>query len=273
LGDVTTDALLLLDYLRRWVTCKNVKKVRAGECDFFWIKYAQACRDLPILFPRRPTLRTQINKIVRLVASLKENGLIFTLHFGSRCYIHLSEAAHELYVKPTTGAGSRLDKHTITAAHDGSDMEKCDGPVMRTHDSKSELYKEGKYKEERYTQNTYSNEEFESVTYRLERIFPKRQWSNTEINLLRTLMPIPEYEMKLILRLYQLPRVDAFFPANKLPEHLFLLARRRHTLKTLLENWSDEVTRGLLFFKSREGMTEAEHHGWDLAEMRWDGNS
>jgi hypothetical protein len=50
--------------------------VRVGERDYFWIKYAQACRDLPILFPCRPNLRTQINKIVQLVARLKKCGLI-----------------------------------------------------------------------------------------------------------------------------------------------------------------------------------------------------
>jgi hypothetical protein len=270
LGNVTTDALLLLDYLRRWVTCKNVKKLRVRERDFFWIKYAQACRELPILFPRQPILRTRINKVVRLVASLKKNGLIDTVRFRSRCYIHLTEAAHELYVKPTTDPDSRLDKQTIMSTNDGADMEKYDSPITRSRDT----YREEQYKEELpYTQNTYSDEEFESVKRRLETIFPKRQWSNTEITLLRRQMPIPEYEMKLILRLYQLPCVDRFFPADKLPVHLFVLARRRHTMKTLLEYWSDEVSRGLFFFKTPEGVAEAQRHGWDLSEMRWDGNS
>jgi hypothetical protein len=271
LGKVTTDALLLLDYLRRWVTCKNVKEVRVGEYDFFWIKYAQACRELPVLFPHRPILRTQINKMVRLVASLKKNGLIDTVHFRSRCYIHLTEAAHELYVKPTTDPHSRLDKHTITPANDGADMEKYDGPVMRSCDGNTEE----QYKEElHYTRNSYSDDELESVKRRLETIFPKRNWSNTEIAFLRRQMPIPEWEMKLVLRFYHLPNPPrTFLPANKLAEHEFLLVRRRHTMKTLLEWWSDEVTRALFFFKTAEGAAEARRHGWDLNEMRWNGQA
>jgi hypothetical protein len=253
LGDVTTDALLLLDYLRRWVTCKNAKRVRVRERDFFWIKYAQACRDLPILFPRRPILRTQINKIVQLVASLKKNGLIDTVRSGSRCYVHLTEMAHALYVKPTPDPDSRMDRQAIMSTNDSPDMEKYDSPVMRSRDSKSELYKEEKYEAEPpYTQNTYSNEQLESVKRRLEAIFPKRQWSNTEINLLRRQMPIPEWELKLILRLYQLPAPDGFFPADRVPVHVFVLARRRHTM---------------------EGVAEAQRHGWDLSEMRSDGNA
>jgi hypothetical protein len=269
LGNVTTDALLLLDYLRRWVTCKNVKKVRVRERDFFWIKYAQACRDLPILFPCRPILRTQINKIVQLVGALKKCGLIDTVRSGSRCYIHLTETAHQLYVKPTTDRDSRLDKQTIMSTNDGADMEKYNSPIMRSRDT----YREEQYKEERqYTQNSYSNEQLESVKQRLETIFPKRQWSNTEINLLREQMPIPECEMKLILRFYQLPGPQ-FVPANKLSVLEFALARRRQTMKTLLENWSDETTRAFFFFKSPKGVAEARRHGWDLNEMRWDGNS
>jgi hypothetical protein len=269
LGGVTTDALLLLDYLRRWVTCKNVKRVRVRERDFFWIKYAQACRDLPILFPRRPILRTQINKMVELVASLKENGLIDTVRVRSRCYVHLTEMAHALYVKPTPDPDSRLDKQSIMSTNDGADMEKYDSPVMRSSDT----YREEPYKEEPpYTQNTYSNEQLESVKRRLETIFPKRQWSNTEINLLREQMPIPECEMKLILRFYQLPGPQ-FLPANRLSVHDFVLARRRQTMKTLLEYWSDETTRAFFFFKTPEGVAEAQRHGWDLSEMRWDSNS
>jgi hypothetical protein len=270
LGNVTADALLLLDYLRRWVTYKNLKKVRVRERDFFWIKYAQACRELPILFPRRPSLRTQINKMVRLVASLKKNGLIDTVRFRSRCYVHLTETAHELYVKRTTDPDSRLDKQTIISTNDGADIENYESPIMRSRDA----YKEEQYKKELpYTQNSYSEAEFESVKRRLEAIFPKRQWSNTEINLLRRQMPIPEWELKLILRLYRLPAPDGFFPANRVPVHVFVLARRRHTMKTLLEYWSDEVTRGLFFFKTPEGVAEAQRHGWNLSEMRWDGNS
>lgn len=138
LGNVTTDALLLLDYLRRWVTYKNVKKYRFVERDFFWMKYAHACRELPILFPRQPILRTQINKMVRLVASLKKNGLIDTVRFRSCCYIRLTDAAHELYVKPTTGRDSRPDKQTITSVNDGADMEKYDTSVMPSNDNKSD---------------------------------------------------------------------------------------------------------------------------------------
>jgi hypothetical protein len=269
LGNVTTDALLLLDYLRRWVTCKNVRKVRVGERDFFWIKYAQACRELPILFPRRPILRTRINKMVSLVASLKKNGLIDTVRLGSRCYVHLTEAAHQLYVKPMMGSDSRLDKQTIMSTNDGADMEKYDSPITRSRDT----YREEQCKEELpYTQNSYSDEKFESVKRRLETIFPKRQWSNTEINLLREQMPIPECEMKLILRFYQLPGPQ-FVPANKLSGLEFALARRRQTMKTLLENWSDETTRAFFFFRTAEGVAEARRQGWDLNEMRWDGNS
>jgi hypothetical protein len=272
LGNVTTDALLLLDYLRRWVTCKNVKRVRVRERDFFWIKYAQACRDLPILFPRRPILRTQINKIVQLVASLKKNGLIDTVRVRSRCYVHLTEMAHALY--PTPDPDSRMDRQAIMSTNDSPDMEKYDSPVMRSRDSKSELYKEEKYEAEPpYTQNTYSNEQLESVKRRLEAIFPKRQWSNTEINLLRRQMPIPECEMKLILRFYELPGPPQFFPADKLSVHDFALARRRQTMKTLLEYWSNETTRAFFFFKTPQGVAEAQRHGWDLSEMRWDANS
>jgi hypothetical protein len=271
LGNVTTDALLLLDYLRRWVTCKNVKRVRVRERDFFWIKYAQACRDLPILFPRRPILRTQINKMVGLVASLKKNGLIDTVRVRSRCYVHLTEMAHALY--PTPDPDSRMDRQAIMSTNDSPDMEKYDSPVMRSRDSKSELYKEEKYEAEPpYTQNTYSNEQLESVKRRLEAIFQKRQWSNTEINLLRRQMPIPEYEMKLILRFYQLPGPQ-FLPANKLSEVEFLLARRRHSMKALLDNWGDEVGRAQIFFRTVPGAMEAQRHGWDLTEMQWDGNS
>src|SRR5262249_22207937 len=137
IGNVTTDAWLLLDYLRRWVTCKNVKKVQVRGHEFFWIKYAQACRELPILFPRRPILRTQINKMVRLVASLKQNGLIDTVRLASRCYIHVTERADKLYVKPTD-PDSRLDEHRVTSVNDGANTEKYDGPVMQNHDSKEQ---------------------------------------------------------------------------------------------------------------------------------------
>src|SRR5438477_8206913 len=96
LGNITADGWLLLDYLRRWANCKNVKKVQVNGREFFWIKYAQACRELPILFPHRPCLRTQINKMVQLVASLKKHGLIDSIRARSRCYIHITEKAQEL---------------------------------------------------------------------------------------------------------------------------------------------------------------------------------
>jgi hypothetical protein len=269
LGKITTDAWLLLDYLRRWVTCKNVKKAQVRGREFFWIKYRQACRELPILFPNGPILRTQLNKMVRLVASLRKYGLIDSVRSGSRCYIHITPTAHELYAKPTMERGSRVDEHSVTSVHDGADMEKYDGPVMRNGDGN----KEEPYREERhYTQNSYSDEELESVKRRLETIFPKRNWSSKEIDFLKVQMPIPEWEMKLILRLYQLPGPQStFLPATKLPGHEFWLSRRRQTMKTLLENWSDEVTRGLFFFRTPYGVGEAQRRGWDLTEMRWDG--
>jgi hypothetical protein len=44
-------------------------------------------------------------------------------------------------------------------------------------------------------------------------------------------------------------------------------------MKTLLEYWSDETTRAFFFFKTPQGVAEAQRHGWDLSEMRWDANS
>jgi hypothetical protein len=72
---------------------QKCEKVQFRGHDFFWIKYRQACRELPILFPNRPILRTQLNKMVRLVASLKKHGLIDTARSGSRCYIHITQKA------------------------------------------------------------------------------------------------------------------------------------------------------------------------------------
>jgi hypothetical protein len=210
----TTDAWLLLDYLRRWVTCKNVKKIQVRGREFFWIKYAQACRDLPILFSHRPILRTQINKMVRLVASLKKSGLIDTVRLRSRCYIHITEAALELYVKPTTEPDSRFSEHGVTSANGGSDMERYDDLIMRDHDAKEQYKNEQHGKELHYTQNNYSEPQFECVKRHLEMIFPKRSWSNIEIALLRQ-MPIPMWELTLILRFYQLPIGD-FLSGDKL---------------------------------------------------------
>jgi hypothetical protein len=276
LGSITTDAWLLLDYLRRWVTCKNLKKVQVEGREFFWIKYRQACRELPILFPRRPILRTQINKMVQLVASLKECGLIESVRFGSRSYIHITEVAQELYARPRIETESHVDGHSVTFINEGHDLEKYDGPVMRNRDDKCAVYIEEQYREELdNTQNNYCDDELESVKRRLEAIFPMRKWSTTEMALLRRQMPIPEWELKLITRFYSLAGPDNPFGTGKeLGFHQFLLARRRQTMKILLEHWSDEVTRGLsFFFKTAVGGKKAEIHGWDLTEMRGNGES
>ena len=155
LGRITTDAWLLLDYLRRWVACKNVRKMQFRGREFFWIKYAQACRELPVLFPNRPILRTKLNKMVRLVASLKKYGLIDSVRSGSRCYIHITPMAHDLYAKPTE-AYSRPNEHGVTSVSDGANTEKHAGHVTQNSDA----YIQGeqhKHKEERdYTQNSYS---------------------------------------------------------------------------------------------------------------------
>jgi len=268
LGNITTDSWLLLDYLRRWVTCKNVKRVQVRGHEFFWIKYRQACRELPILFPHRPILRTQINKMVRLVASLKRSGLIDTHRFASRCYIRITERAHELYVKPTD-PNSRVDEHGVTSMNDGADMQKYDGPVTCDRDTKEQYKNEQDEKEREYTQNDYSNNEFECVKRQLETIFPKRNWSKSEIALLTRQMPIPGWELNLILRFYTLPGpVNPFVTGKSLPVHEFLLVRRRHTIRTLLEFWSDEVIRALSFFETWVGRQEAESHGWDPSEMQ-----
>ena len=267
LGRVTTDAWLVLDYLRRWASCKNVKTLQIGNRDFFWIKYSQACRELPILFRRRPTLPTQRNKMVKLVASLKSCGLIQTARAGSRCYIHLTETAQAMYGKPSPQ--KRFEMDNVTSDNDGAVMVKRDAPVMRNRDGKEEQYKT-ELEERCYTPNKdYSNEQLESVKRQLEVIFPKRNWSRTEIALLERQMIIPKWELILVQRLYEIPfEPSRFLPASKLPDHEFLLSRRRQTMKTLLENWSDEVTRGLFFFRTDTGAAEARRRGWNLAEMR-----
>lgn len=268
LGKVPTDGWLLLDYLRRWVTCKNVRKQQVQGRQFFWIKYSQACRELPILFPHGPVLRTQINKMVRLVALLKRTGLIDTHRFASRCYIHITERAQELYLKPTTEAASRFNEHGIASTNDDVDVEKHDGPVMRNRDVKEQYQKEQDRKEQYYTQNRYSDEQLECVKHQLETIFPKRNWSHSEIVLLRRQMPIPKWELTLIRRFYALTNCD-LLPGNKLTEHEFLLTRRRKTMHTLLYYWGDEVGRAqCFFFRSFAGAEEARRRGWDLREMQ-----
>jgi hypothetical protein len=266
LGNVTTDAWLLLDYLRRWVTCPNVKKLRFRERDFIWIKYPHACRELPILFPGEPLLRTKINKMVLLIASLKKCGLIDTKRLGTRCYIHFTENARKLYAHSTTERASHNDKNSVTSVCDVNDMENHDGSIMYSHgDNKKELDKT----EQEYTQNSYSNDKLECVKRWLETIFPKRNWSNTEMALLREQIPIPEWELKLITRFYRLPAPAHPYAVGKdlTPDH-FLLVRRRHSMKTLLEHWSDEVFQAVSFFKTAAGRRQAEREGWDLSEMR-----
>lgn len=271
LGKVTTDAWLLLDYLRGWVTCKNVKKVQIDGREFFWIRYRHACRELPVLFPNRPILRTQLNKLVRLIASLKDQGLIDTARLGPRCYVHITRKAQELYAKPTAETFSRIGHHTMST-NDGCDMDNRDGHIMRNDDGTEELNEE---KEHAYTNNSDSNDrELECVKRRLERIFPVRNWSKTDIASLRRQMPIPEWELKLMTRFYTLPmptRSGVF--AKDLVPHDFLLVRRRQSMRTLLEHWSDEVPRALAFFETFGGRREAESHGWDLSEMRSNGES
>jgi hypothetical protein len=268
LGKVPIDAWLLLDYLRRWVTCKNLKKVQVHGLDFFWISYPHACRELPILFPRRPILRTQCNKMVGLVASLRENGLIDTRRFAGRCYVHIRERAQDLYVKPTDSE-SRLDEHGVTSIYDGADMQNHDDPITRSHDAKEQYKDEQHEKELHYTQNNYSDDEFECVKRQLETIFPKRNWSSTEIDLLKRQMPIPEWELKLITRFYGLPGPkNPFMTGKHFLTHEFLLARRRQTMRTLLEHWGDEIARALSFFDSWVGRQETESRGWGPGEMQ-----
>jgi hypothetical protein len=125
-------------------------------------------------------------------------------------------------------------------------MDNCDGHVMPNDDAnKEERYREKQH----YSQNSCSNDELESVKCRLETIFPMRNWSNTEIAALRKQMPIPEWELTLITRFYSVPGPQNPFAFGKdlLPHHFFL-ARRRQTMKTLLEHWGEEVTRGRSFF-------------------------
>jgi len=205
--------------------------------------------------------------MVRLVALLKRTGLVDTHRFASRCYIHITERAQELYIK-RTDPESRLDEHGVTSIHDGVDMQKYDGPVMRNRDVKEQYQKEQDGKEQSYTQTRYSDEQLECVKHQLEAIFPKRNWSRSEIVLLRRQMPIPKWELTLIRRFYLLQNAD-FMPGDKLTEHEFLLTRRRKTMHTLLYYWSDEVGRAqCFFFRSFAGAQEARRRGWDLREMQ-----
>ena len=229
LGSVTTDAWLVLDYIRRWSKYDNTKKVQRFGRDYLWIKYTQACRELPIIFPGKPTRRTQLNKMVYLIASLRKAGLIDTFRQGSRCYVYMTDIARSLYAPSHTAHSAIMVQrdYSVTNSRDGHDMQAHEGqPAIY---NKKEQYKENK---ELYcTQNTHTNEQLECVKRAIEVIFPKRIWSNEELRLLKGQMIIPQWEILLIHRFYQMPKPAVLdgVPDTMRREHEFHLLRRRQT--------------------------------------------
>ena len=204
--------------------------------------------------------------MVKLVASLKKCGLIQTARSGSRCYIHITETAQALYGKPSPQ--KRFEMDNVTPDNDAAVTAKRAARVTHNHDAKEEQY--DIEQEERYTQNKeYTNEELECVKREFEIIFPKRSWSLTEINCLKRQIPIPGWELVLVQRFYQIPCEPNphNLPTRMFAEHEFLLARRRQSIETLLNHWSDEVQRALHFFQTDAGAEEARRRGWSRAEM------
>ena len=146
LGAVSVDAWLLLDYLRRWESCEKLKTIKRGDMTYFWIDYEHACDELPLLFPHEPSLRTKLNKMVRLVAELKRAALLKTERCGRRCFVCVTESARALYRTPRdlsaadgisvtenrVNAGTRLHDDTVTQCRD---------------DAPPTLYKEEHYKD------------------------------------------------------------------------------------------------------------------------------
>jgi hypothetical protein len=243
-GKVNLDCWILLDYIRRWPDCANIRRQKFDAVEYFWLDYRTACEELPLLFPRKPKLVTQVNKLTLLIRQLKTAGLLVTRRLGPRCYMRLTPLAIQLYASRDRRRG--FD----TSTHDTEIMESHDVHVTGSSDvgGPAYIYKEQIDKEPAVHQHLCSAN-IDQLSESIAQIFGRDKLATPELRKLQRQMPIPREEVVLIKGFYSL-RADY---------QNFRLNRRRQSIRSLLEHWTEAVDQASYYFNEHSYAWEK---GW-----------
>lgn len=235
IGQVNIECWILLDYIRHWPSCKNIRRQQWDGLDFFWLDYETACSELPLLFPNDPKLATKINKLTLLVRRLRSAGLIDTRRLGPRCYMRITSRAAQLY--------ERRESHRPcidTPIQDVQTLESRDIAVMESRESAGpvHIYKEQLDKETAV--HKPASHDINELSESIAKIFGRTYLEPHELRELRRQLPIPAGEITLVSRFYELP-----------PNFQdFMLSRRRKSPSTLLHHWTEVVDQAAYYFKA-----------------------
>src|SRR5215210_4020042 len=96
IGKVSNDAILLLYYLFGWMEAKGAKRTLIDGREFVWIDYHHAVCENPALFASGE-MATKINRLSKMVKSLRIAGLVETKRGGARLYFYLTPTAMALF--------------------------------------------------------------------------------------------------------------------------------------------------------------------------------
>jgi hypothetical protein len=236
-GRVNIEGWILLDYLRHWPACKNLRRRQWNGYDFFWLDYHTACQDLPLLFPRRPKPTTQINKLTLLIARLRRGGLIDTRRLGPRCYIRLTSIALSLYaIRDQT-----LETDIDMPSQDIQITETCDTDVSSLRDSQHPLHIiEEQLEKEPLSHKPHAPDSIHELSESIAKIFGRTYLEPYELKKLRGQLPIPAGELTLVSRFYELRAHYQDFTLN----------RRRKSPSTLIDHWAEVVDQAAYYFKA-----------------------
>ena len=135
LQQLNLDHLAVLDVLRDMSCMRNAERIIVEQREFTWAHYLHVILQLPLVFNGGASSRTLKNQLVRLMAGLRDVGLVETVRLQGRQFFRLTDRAASLHSERAVPNS----RDAVTAKHDTSVTKGHDVLITERRDDSTSL--------------------------------------------------------------------------------------------------------------------------------------